>query len=55
MIDDVAFNLWSSWNFANRGYNLKMQSNSGFVKIHIQLKKKKKPENLGKFYFGPLI
>ena len=34
---------------------MKMQSNSGFVKIHIQLKKKKKPENLGKFYFGPLI
>ena len=53
MIDDVALNLWSSWNFANRGYNMKMQSNSGFVKIHIQLKKKL--ESLGKFYFGPLI
>ena len=38
LIDDIANDFWSFWNFVNIGNTRRMQSNGWFVKIHIQLK-----------------
>ena len=38
LIDDIANDFLSFWNFVNIGNTRRMQSNGSFVKIHIQLK-----------------